>query len=329
MALLKKNHSIFVAGANGMVGSSLCRIFLKNGYSLHNNLIISSRKELDLTDTVKVKNWFKKKKPDIVIIASAKVGGIMANTKKPVDFLLDNLKIQNNLIEASYEQDVKRLLFLGSSCIYPKFAPQPIKEQFLLSGNLEDSNQWYAIAKIAGLKLCEAYRNQYNFDAISVMPSNLYGPGDNYHYQDSHVMAALIRKFYEAKIKNQKNVICWGTGNPLREFLYVDDLAEACFKILKEWNPSINNSPLDDKGFPLNWLNIGSKYEISIRELAYKISKLIDYEGEIIWDQSKPDGTPRKKLDNYYIYKLGWEEKTNLDSGLKKSIQYFKNKFYS
>ena len=329
MTLLKKNHSIFVAGSNGMVGSSICRILIKNGYSLHNNLIISSRNDLDLTDTFKVKNWFKKNKPDIVIIASAKVGGIMANTKKPVDFLLENLKIQNNLIQASYESGVKRLLFLGSSCIYPKFAQQPIKEQFLLSGNLEDSNQWYAIAKIAGLKLCEAYRKQYDFDAISLMPSNLYGPGDNYHHQDSHVMAALIRKFYEAKIKNQKNVICWGTGNPLREFLYVDDLAEGCFQVLQKWNPTIDNSPLDDNGLPLNWLNIGSKFEITIRELAYKISKLINYEGEIIWDKSKPDGTPRKKLDNYYINKLGWEEKTNLDSGLKKSIQYFKNKFYS
>tara|TARA_Y100000589_G_scaffold331964_1_gene388272 strand:+ start:700 stop:1689 length:990 start_codon:yes stop_codon:yes gene_type:complete len=329
MTLLKENHSIYVAGSGGMVGSALCRLFLKNGYCLNNNLLTSERNKLNLTDTKKVKNWFKQNKPDIVIVASAKVGGIMANQTKPVDFLLENLKIQNNLIEASYEYNVKRLLFLGSSCIYPKFAKQPIKEKYLLGGNLEKSNQWYAIAKIAGLKLCEAYRKQYNFDAISVMPSNLYGPGDNFHFQDSHVIAALIRKFYEAKIKNQKNVTCWGTGNPKREFLYVDDLADACFQILKQWTPTKNNAPLDDNGLPLNWLNIGSKFEISIKELAYKISKIIDYEGDIIWDKSKPDGTPRKKLDNYFINKLGWKEKTNLDIGLKQSIKYFEKEYYS
>ena len=329
MSLLKKNNSIYVAGSSGMVGSAICRLLKRNGYSLQTNLLVSERKNLDLTSTKNVQNWFKENKPDIVIIASAKVGGIMANKTKPVDFLLDNLKIQNNLIEASYESGVKRLLFLGSSCIYPKFAQQPIKEKYLLSGNLEHSNQWYAMAKIAGLKLCEAYRMQYNFDAISVMPSNLYGPGDNYHYQDSHVVAALIRKFYEAKRNNEKSVICWGTGNPLREFLYVDDLAEACFYVLRKWVPSKNNSPLDDHGNPLTWLNIGSKFEISIKELAYKISKIIGYKGHIIWDQSKPDGTPRKKLDNYFINKLGWEEKTDLEIGLRRSIKSFENKFYS
>ena len=329
MSLLQKNNSIYVAGSSGMVGSAICRLLKRNGYSFQTNLLVSERKNLDLTSTKNVQNWFKENKPDIVIIASAKVGGIMANKTKPVDFLLDNLKIQNNLIEASYESGVKRLLFLGSSCIYPKFAQQPIKEKYLLSGNLEHSNQWYAMAKIAGLKLCEAYRMQYNFDAISVMPSNLYGPGDNYHYQDSHVVAALIRKFYEAKRNNEKSVICWGTGNPLREFLYVDDLAEACFYVLRKWVPSKNNSPLDDHGNPLTWLNIGSKFEISIKELAYKISKIIGYKGHIIWDQSKPDGTPRKKLDNYFINKLGWEEKTDLEIGLRRSIKSFENKFYS
>ena len=329
MSLLKKDDSIYVAGSSGMVGSAICRILIKNGYSFQSNLLITNRKNLDLTNTKKVQNWFKLNKPDIVIVASAKVGGIMANKNKPVDFLLDNLKIQNNLIEASYKYGVKRLLFLGSSCIYPKFAQQPIKEKYLLNGNLENSNQWYAIAKIAGLKLCEAYRTQYDFDAISVMPSNLYGPGDNYHYEDSHVVASLIRKFSEAKRKNEKNVICWGTGNPLREFLYVDDLAEACFHVLKKWDPSKNNSPLDDNGNQLSWLNIGSKFEISIKELAYKISNLIGYKGHIIWDQSKPDGTPRKKLDNYFINKLGWEEKNSLESGLIKSIKSFENSFYS
>ena len=310
-----------------MVGSAICRLLKRNGYLLHKNLLVSERKKLDLTSTKDVQNWFKENKPDIVIIASAKVGGIMANQTKPVDFLLENLKIQNNLIESSYKSGVKRLLFLGSSCIYPKFAQQPIKEKYLLNGNLENSNQWYAVAKIAGLKLCEAYRTQYNFDAISIMPSNLYGPGDNYHHQDSHVVASLIRKFYEAKRKDEKNVICWGSGNPLREFLYVDDLAEACFYVLKKWDPNKNNSPLDDYGNPLSWLNIGSKFEITIKELAYKISNLIGYEGHIIWDQSKPDGTPRKKLDNHYINKLGWQEKTNLENGLKKSIKSFEKNF--
>jgi len=328
MSLLQKDDSIYVAGSNGMVGSAICRLLKRNGYLLHKNLLVSERKKLDLTSTKNVQNWFKENKPDIVIIASAKVGGIMANKTKPVDFLLENLKIQNNLIESSYKSGVKRLLFLGSSCIYPKFALQPIKEKYLLSGNLENSNQWYAIAKIAGLKLCEAYRNQYNFDAISVMPSNLYGPGDNYHYQDSHVVAALIRKFYEAKRNNEKSVTCWGTGNPLREFLYVDDLAEACFYVLKKWEPTKNNAPLDDHGNPLTWLNIGSRFEISIKELAYNISKIVGYKGHIIWDQTKPDGTPRKKLDNYFINKLGWEEKTNLEIGLKISIKSFENNFY-
>ena len=327
MSLLKKNDSIFVAGSNGMVGSSICRLLINNGYSLKSNLLVSDRKDLDLTNTKKVENWFKLNQPDIVIVAAAKVGGIMANKTKPVDFLLDNLRIQNNLIESSYKYGVKRLLFLGSSCIYPKFAQQPIKEKYLLNGYLENSNQCYAIAKIAGLKLCEAYRTQYNFDAISIMPSNLYGPGDNYHHQDSHVVASLIRKFYEAKRKNEKNVICWGSGNPLREFLYVDDLAEACFYVLKKWAPNKNNSPLDDYGNPLSWLNIGSKVEITIKELAYKISNLIGYKGDIIWDQSKPDGTPRKKLDNHYINKLGWQEKTNLENGLKKSIKSFEDNF--
>ena len=328
MSLLSLNDKIFVAGGSGMVGNALCKFLIKKGFKEENNkLLKSTKKNLDLRNHILVNKWFEINKPDIVIIAAAKVGGIIANRDYPVQFLLDNLKIQNNLIEASYESGVKRLLFLGSSCIYPKFAQQPIKEKYLLNGYLENSNQCYAIAKIAGLKLCEAYRTQYNFDAISLMPSNLYGPGDNYHHQDSHVVASLIRKFYEAKRKNEKNVICWGSGNPLREFLYVDDLAEACFHVLKKWDPSKNNSPLDDDGNQLSWLNIGSKFEISIKELAYKISNLIGYKGDIIWDQSKPDGTPRKKLDNHYINKLGWQEKTNLENGLKKSIKSFENNF--
>ncbi len=330
MTLLDKKNSIYVAGASGMVGSSICRLLLKKGYSLKNkNLIISKRSDLDLTNTAMVQAWFSEYKPRIVIIAAAKVGGILANKNYPVDFLIENLKIQNNLIESSFKFGVKKLLFLGSSCIYPKFSEQPIKEKSLLSKDLEVTNQWYAVAKIAGLKLCEAYRKQYSFDAISLMPTNLYGPGDNYHPEDSHVMASLIKKFYEAKLNNQREVLCWGSGNPLREFLYVDDLAKACLHVLENWKPDKHNSPLDNDGQPLNWLNVGSNYEISIKDLAYKISEIIGYEGEIIWDRNKPDGTPRKKLDTEYINQLGWYATTNLDQGIRKAIRFFKKEFNS
>ena len=232
--------------------------------------------------------------------------------------------VQNNLIEASYKFGVNRLLFLGSSCIYPKYSIQPIKEEYLLTGELENTNQSYAIAKIAGLKLCQAYRKQYDFDAISLMPTNLYGPRDNYHFNNSHVMASLIRKFYEAKVQNLKTVTCWGSGNPLREFLYVDDFAEACLCALRYWDPNKEDAPKDSKGNKLNWLNVGSDFEISIKNLSKKISEIIDYKGEIIWDKSKPDGTPRKKLDNSSIKKIGWHPKTNLDKGIIKTINYFK-----
>ena len=326
MSLLVKEHTICVAGANGMVGKALCKLLDKNGYNVKNkNLFPLTRKNFDLSESSKVENWFNRFRPDVVIIAAAKVGGIQANRTKPVDFLLENLKIQNNLIENSYKFGVKRLLFLGSSCIYPKFSKQPIKENYLLTDDLESTNQWYAIAKIAGLKLCEAYKKQYDFDTISVMPTNLYGPGDNYNLMDSHVMAAFIRKFYEAKKFNIKFVNCWGSGNPLREFLYVDDFAEACLFILKNWIPNKRNAPIDINGEPLNWINIGSDFEISIKNLANKISRIIGYEGEIIWDKKMPDGTPKKKLDNYYINKLGWSAKTNLDQGLKQTIDSYKN----
>ena len=234
MSLLLQSDKIFVAGSRGMVGSAICRLLAKNGYTNENKrLLISSHQELDLRDINKLDSWFSNNKPDIVICAAAKVGGILANNSKPVDFLLENLKIQNNLIETSWKFGVKRFLFLGSSCIYPKEANQPIKEEYLLSGPLEATNQWYAISKIAGLKLCEAYRRQYNFDAIALMPTNLYGPNDNYDLKESHVMAALIRKFYEAKNNNANEVICWGSGKPLREFLFVDDFAEACLYCLR------------------------------------------------------------------------------------------------
>ena len=324
MTLLSKSNKIYVAGSQGMVGSAICRLLNKKGFNENNNnLLKSSREELDLQSINEVQKWLSKNQPDIVIIAAAKVGGIFANQSKPVDFLLENLKIQNNLIESSWKSGVKRLLFLGSSCIYPKFATQPIKEEYLLTNTLEETNQWYATAKIAGLKLCEALRRQYNFDAITVMPTNLYGQRDNYDLKNGHVMASLIRKFYEAKINNLKEVNCWGSGLPLREFLYVDDLAEACLFLLENWHPSHENAPKNNKGESLNWLNIGSDFEISIKELANKISSIVGYEGNIKWDKTKPDGTPRKKLDTTHINNLGWQPKTDLDNGIKKTLTFF------
>ena len=313
-----KNNKIFLAGGTGMVGSSIKIALQKNGYK---NLFTPDRTELNLFDIDLVKSWFIKNEPDIVIIAAAKVGGILANLKYPADFLIENLKIQTNIIQSAWETGVKRLLFLGSSCIYPKYAKQPIKEEFLLESFLERSNEWYAIAKITGLKLCESLRMQYGFDAISLMPTNLYGPNDNYHPDNSHVVASLIRKFIIAKHNNSPEVICWGTGTVLREFLHVDDLAEAVIFCLKEWHPSNLNSPKDYKGNALNHLNVGTGKDISIIELATMISKIVDYEGKIIWDKTKPDGTPRKLLDVSKINKLGWKASTDLETGLKKTIK--------
>jgi len=326
MSIFNEDHTIYISGSNGMVGSAICRLLVKNGYSNSNikkKILTPSRKELDLRNDYKLESYFNKEKPDIVIIAAAKVGGIMANKSKPVDFLLDNLKIQNNLIEKSFQFGVKRLLFLGSSCIYPKLSRQPIKEKYLLTDCLESTNEYYAIAKIAGLKLCEAYRKQYNFDAITLMPTNLYGPYDNYNLNESHVMPALIKKIYEAKKYKKKEILCWGTGKPLREFLYVDDLAEACLFALKNWFPNTKNAPKDEDGNPLYWLNVGSKYEISIINLAKKISNLIGYEGVIHWDFNMPDGTPRKKLDTTQINNLGWFAKTDLNEGIKQTIKNY------
>ncbi len=326
MNLLKNKDKIFVAGHNGMVGSSICRL-LSSKYNSKKNFDISiltaSRKELDLTDNQSVKEWFIKNKPDIVIIAAAKVGGIYANSNKPVDFLLENLKIETNLIENSFLNGVRRLLFLGSSCIYPKFSKQPISEEELLSGNLEPTNEWYAIAKIAGIKLCEAYRNQYNFDAISLMPTNLYGPGDNYDLKKSHVLPALLRKFYTAKEKSLEKVYCWGTGSPKREFLHVDDLSEACIFALENWDPNLPNAPKDSQGRKLSFLNVGTGTDISISNLASKIANLVGYEGDIVWDDTKPDGTPKKQLDVSRLSELGWTSKIDLEVGLKKTILEF------
>ncbi len=320
MNLIDFQDRIFVSGHLGMVGSSICRALKINGYK---NILKADRRNLDLRDEFAVKEWFKEKKPTVVIISAAKVGGILANETYPADFILDNLKIQNNLIEQSWKSNVKRLLFLGSSCIYPKFSAQPIREEYLMSGELEETNKWYAIAKITGIKLCEALRKQYGFDSISLMPSNLYGPGDNYHYENSHVIPALIRKFYEAKTNNSDYVNCWGTGKPFREFLHVEDLANACIFALERWDPDDANSPKYEDGRNLNYLNVGTGKDQSIKSLALDIAQIINYEGSITWDINKKDGTPKKLLDVNRINNMGWHSKISIKEGLKMTIKNF------
>ena len=324
-----KRDKIFIAGASGMAGSSILRALKKKGYGSNENfetILIPRRKDLNLLNFNEVNLWFKKNNPDIVVIAAAKVGGILANTSHPADFLLENIKIQTNIIESSYLFGVKRLIFLGSSCIYPKFALQPIKEESLLDGELESTNEWYAIAKNAGIKLCEALRIQKKFDAISLMPTNLYGPGDNYNLKTSHVLPALIRKFVEAKERDESSVTCWGTGSALREFMHVDDLGNAGLFILENWDPEIQRFNIKENKY-LTYLNVGTGKDITIKELALKIARIVDFTGEIIWDKSKPDGTPKKQLDVSKLHKLGWKSKIGLDEGIKMTIKTFKNEF--
>ena len=320
--LIEKSDRIFITGHKGMVGSSILRSFKKKGYK---NLVTIERSELDLKDERSVKYWFNHNKPDIVILAAAKVGGIAANSKFPVEFMLENLRIQNNVIYSSYLNNVKRFLFLGSSCIYPKFANQPIQEDALLSGNLESTNEPYAIAKIAGIKLCDSLRKQYGFDAISLMPTNLYGPGDNYNDSESHVMASLIKKFTHARINSLDHVVCWGTGNPLREFMHVEDLGEAIVFALENWSPDSDNAPKGSDGKKLTFLNVGVGKDISIFDLAKKIKDFTQFKGEVVWDKSKPNGTPKKQLNIEKILSLGWSPKINLDIGIKKTIEDYKN----
>ena len=306
MTLLHPSDRIFVAGHRGMAGSAIVRALTAAGYT---NLLTASRSELDLEDGVAVRAWFEAHKPEVVVLAAAKVGGILFNDTYPADFLLDNLKIQNHVIESAWRTGTRRLLFLGSSCIYPRLCPQPIKEEYLLTGPLEPTNEWYATAKIAGIQLCRALRKQHGFDAISLMPTNLYGPGDNYHPTHSHVMAALIRRFHEAKEANAASVTCWGTGSPLREFLHVDDLASAALFALEQWQPEADD--------PIQHLNVGTGVDLSIKELAELVATTLGYEGEIRWDSSKPDGTPKKQLDVSRLADLGWRARIPLAEGLE------------
>lgn len=322
---LKKHKKIMIAGASGMVGSAIKRAYLNfaNLNSKSIEILAPSRRELNLLNFEEVLKWFKKNSPDIVILCAAKVGGIFANENNPSDFILDNLKIQTNLIEISNNFKVDKFLFLGSSCIYPKFAKQPITESELLSGDLENTNQYYAIAKIAGIKLCEALAKQKGFNAICLMPPNLYGPGDNYHKLNSHVLPSLINKFYEAKDQNIKNVVCWGDGTPLREFLFVDDLANACIFALEKLIPNSGSFPKDKNGNKLFWINVGSNQEISIKDLAVLIAKLVGYKGLILWDKKMPNGTPRKKLDTSVLDELGWVSKISLEEGIKLTLKSY------
>ena len=321
------DEKIFLAGGNGMVGNAIKKVLIQKGFgdSLYDGKILTpNRDELNLLNFNQIIDWFKFNKPTIVIIAAAKVGGILANSSSPYDFIFENLKIETNLIEACRIFSVKKLLFLGSSCIYPKLAKQPIKEEYLLESALEPTNQWYAIAKIAGIKLCESLYLQYGLNAISLMPCNLYGPGDNYDLKTSHVLPALIKKFQNAKDQNFKEVVCWGSGNPLREFLYVDDLAEASIFALNNWDITNANAPLNSDSQKLAWLNVGSGKEISIKKLAELVASLVGYKGEISWDSEKPDGTPRKLLDISQITTLGWRPQITLESGIKFAINDFK-----
>ncbi|MHB2153636.1 GDP-L-fucose synthase [Calditrichota bacterium GD2] len=316
------DRKIYIAGHTGMVGSAILRKLQKEGYG---NLILKTSAELDLRNQMQVNAFFEKEKPEIVVVAAAKVGGILANNTYRAEFIYDNLMIEANIIHAAYLNGVKKLIFLGSSCIYPKLAPQPIKEEYLLSGYLEFTNEPYAIAKIAGIKLCENYYRQYGCNFYSVMPTNLYGPNDNFDLETSHVLPALLRKFHEAKQgsagSGQRAVILWGSGKPRREFLYVDDLADAIFFLMN----NIDARDLYDQG--ITHLNIGTGEDLTIRELADIIKKVVGYEGEIKYDTSKPDGTPRKLLDVTRLHELGWKHKISLEEGIKRTYEWFVENF--
>ena len=307
-----KSAKIYVAGSNGMVGSAIVRTLEAKGYS---NIVVKSSKELDLKNQQAVHDFFNQEQPEYVFLAAAKVGGIHANNTYPATFIYDNIMIQSNVIQAAYEFNVKKLLFLGSSCIYPKFAPQPIKEEYLLTGSLEPTNEAYAIAKIAGLKMCQFYKQQYGCNFISAMPTNLFGVNDNFNLENSHVLPALLRKFIEAKQNNKQEVTIWGSGTPMREFLFVDDLAEACLFLMENYSD-------------VETVNIGTGEDVSIKELAETIMKIVGFEGNLIFDAAKPDGAPRKLLDVSKINALGWKHQTNLEEGIQKTLNWIqKNNF--
>lgn len=307
-----KDAKIYVAGSNGMVGSAIVRALRAKGYI---NLIVKSSKELDLKNQQAVRDFFNQEQPEYVFLAAAKVGGIHANNTYPATFIYDNIMIQSNVIQAAYDFNVKKLLFLGSSCIYPKFAPQPIKEEYLLTGSLEPTNEAYAIAKIAGLKMCQFYKQQYGCNFISAMPTNLFGINDNFNLENSHVLPALLRKFIEAKQNNKQEVTIWGSGTPMREFLFVDDLAEACLFLMENYNG-------------IGTVNIGTGEDVSIKELAETIMEIVGFKGSLIFDASKPDGAPRKLLDVSKINNLGWKHQTNLEEGIQKTLNWIqKNNF--
>jgi GDP-L-fucose synthase len=307
---MEKHSRIYIAGHRGMVGSAILRKLQQAG---HDQFILRTSRELDLRDQAAVAAFFEQEKPEYVFLAAAKVGGILANNTYRGEFLYDNLMIQNNIIHASWQQGVKKLMFLGSSCIYPKLAPQPLKEDYLLTGPLEPTNEPYAIAKIAGIKLCDAYRSQYGCNFVSVMPTNLYGPNDNYDLNNSHVLPALILKFHEARLSGAPSVTLWGTGKPRREFLHVDDLAEACIYLMHNYH---------EEGL----VNIGTGEDIEIGELARMVSRIVGYEGEIVHDLSKPDGTPRKLMDVSKLHGFGWTHAIDLESGIKSVYEEYKSR---
>jgi GDP-L-fucose synthase len=308
---MKPDASIYVAGHRGLAGSAIWRELERRGFR---HLIGRSHEELDLLHTATVQKFYTEEKPEYVFVAAAKVGGILANDRRPAEFLYQNLQIQNNLIEGARLTGVKKLLFLGSSCIYPKLAPQPLKEDYLLTGPLEPTNEWYAVAKIAGLKLCQAYRRQYGCDFISALPTNLYGANDHYDLQNSHVLPALIRRFHEAKATHASSVTCWGSGTALREFLHADDLGAACVFLMDTYS---------DEQF----VNVGSGTDVSVRELAETVKRLVGFRGEILWDKTKPDGTPRKLMDSSRLFGLGWRPQVDLETGIRLAYEDFLKRF--
>ncbi len=312
---MQKNAKIFVAGHRGLVGSALVRTLEKEGYT---DLVLRTHRELDLLDQHAVADFFEKEKPEYVFLAAAKVGGIMANNTVPADFIYQNLVIETNIIESARKNNVTKLLFLGSSCIYPKFAEQPMKEEYLLTGTIEPTNEPYALSKIAGIKLCQSYNRQYGTNFIAVMPTNLYGQNDNFDLTSSHVLPALIRKFHEAKTTGAKEVVAWGTGSPKREFLHVDDLARACLFVMDNYNPTKEEN---EKG-PI-FMNVGTGEDITIKELTEMIKEIVGFEGAINWDTTKPDGAPRKLLDMTRLHSLGWKHSVELKDGIKKTYEWF------